>query len=48
MTNPTTDVAREATAWQQAKAQYPATTRDAITRIEPGDRAADALDGSEK
>lgn len=42
MTNPTTDVAREATAWQNAKAQYPETTRDAITRIELGDRAADA------
>lgn len=47
MTNPT-DVAAEATAWQNAKKAFPATTRDAITRIELGDRAADALDGSEK
>lgn len=43
MTNPTTDVAREATAWQNAKARYPETTRDVVTRIEFGDRAADAL-----
>lgn len=43
MTNPTTDVAREATAWQNAKKAFPETTRDVVTRIELGDRAADAL-----
>lgn len=43
--SPPLDVAADARAWQNVKARFPGTTREALDRIELGDRAADALHG---
>ncbi|WP_433364337.1 hypothetical protein [Streptosporangium sp. CA-115845] len=42
------DVAADARAWQNVKTQFPGTTREALDRIELGERAADALNGGEQ
>jgi hypothetical protein len=42
--NPPADVAKDAAAWQNVRARFPGTTREALDRIELGDRVARALD----
>ena len=38
-------VEQDARAWQNVKARFPGTTREALDRIELGARVADALNG---
>jgi hypothetical protein len=38
------DVAKDARAWQNVKTRFPGTTRQALDRIELGDRVVNALD----